>query len=46
VINQTLQDYDTGIIGYQKAKDLIDGINQILSNKGLKPIKVEIIPEY
>ena len=46
VINQTLQDYDTGIIGYQKAKDLIDGINQILVNKGLKPIKVEIIPEY
>jgi Tfp pilus assembly protein PilO len=46
VIDQTLKDYDAGIIGYQKAKDLIDGINRTLEAKGLKPIKVEIIPEY
>ena len=41
-ISNILDLNDMGLIGGKKAKELIDGINQQLQSKGLRPIKVPI----
>lgn len=41
-MNDVLDAYDMGIIGEDKAKELIDGFNNQLENAGLKPIQVTI----
>lgn len=41
-IQQTVEDYDFGIIGYDKAKDYIEGFNKYLESIGATPIEVEI----
>ena len=41
-IDKILEGVDIGLIGREKGKELIDGINSQLENKGLKPIETKV----
>ena len=41
-IDKILEGVDMGLIGREKGKELIDGINSQLENQGLKPIKTKV----
>lgn len=41
-VQQVLMDYDMGIIGYEQAKQLIDGFNNKIKELGLRPVTTQL----